>query len=56
MVTNTAYRIIKKAVIVRVKRGEEIETILDSYLKLSEEQREQMIQELIEEGILEGEE
>jgi uncharacterized protein (DUF433 family) len=56
MVTNTAYRIIKKAVIVRVKRGEEIETILDSYPKLSEEQREQMIQELIEEGILEGEE
>ena len=52
MVTATAYKIIKKAVIVRLKRGEDIETILDSYPKLSSAQRTQMVQELTDEGYI----
>ena len=52
MVTNTAYKIIKKAVIVRIKKGENYEEILDSYPKLSNEQRAQMIEELIQEGYI----
>lgn len=56
MVTNTAYRIIKKAVIVRIKKGENYEEVLDSYPKLSDEQRAQMIEELIQEGYIEGDE
>lgn len=56
MVTNTAYKIIKKAVIVRIKKGEEIESILDSYPKLSTGQRAQMIEELVQEGYIEGDE
>ena len=55
MVTNTAYKIIKKAVIVRIKKGEDVTEILDSYPKLSAGQRAQMIQELIEEGYIVGE-
>jgi uncharacterized protein (DUF433 family) len=55
MVTNTAYKIIKKAVIIRLKKGENIEDILDSYPKLSAGQRAQMIEELVQEGyIVEG--
>ena len=57
MVTNTAYRIIKKAVIVRLKKQEEtVEEILDSYPKLSAGQRSQMIEELIQEGYIQGNE
>ena len=52
MVTNTAYKIIKKAVIVRIKKGENYEEILDSYPKLSNEQRTQMIEELAQEGYI----
>lgn len=54
MVTNTAYKIIKKAVIVRLKKGENIVDILDSYPKLSDGQRAQMTEELIAEGYIEG--
>ena len=57
MVTNTAYRIIKKAVIVRLKKQEEtLDEILDSYPKLSPGQRAQMIEELIQEGYIQGNE
>jgi len=55
MVTNIAYKIIKKAAIVRLKKGENIEDILDSYPKLSAGQRAQMIEELIQEGYIIGE-
>ena len=55
MVTNTAYKIIKKATIVRLKKGENIEDILDSYPKLSAGQRAQMTEELIQEGYIIGE-
>lgn len=52
MVTASAYKIIKKAVILRLKRGESIEEILPSYPKLSAAQVEQLIQELIDEGYI----
>jgi hypothetical protein len=53
MVTASAYRIIKKAVILRVKRGEDVVDVLDSYPKLSDAQRAQMLVELEEEGYIE---
>lgn len=57
MVTNAAYKIIKKAVILRVKRGEPAVEVIDSYPKLSDTQRAQMLIELQEEGyITSGEE
>jgi hypothetical protein len=46
MVTRTAYSIIKKAAIIRVKRGEDIETVVNSYPKLSGEQKIQLTNEL----------
>ena len=49
MVSNAAYKIIKKAVILRLGRDENIDDILESYPKLSEEQKIQMKEELIEE-------
>jgi uncharacterized protein (DUF433 family) len=52
MVTKTGYKIIKKAVILRLKIGEDIETILASYPKLSEAQVEQLLQELKDEGYI----
>ncbi len=50
MVTNAAYRIIKKAVILRIKHGEDVIEVIDSYPKLSDVQRAQMLVELKEEG------
>ena len=52
MVTASGYKIIKKAVIVRLKRGEAFEDIIISYPKLSAAQIEQLIQELTEEGYI----
>lgn len=54
MVTPVAYKIIKKAVILRISRGEDVIEILDSYPKLSDTQRAKMLVELAEEGIIEG--
>lgn len=54
MVTAIAYKIIKKAVILRVSRGEDVIKVLDSYPKLSDSQRAKMLIELAEEGIIEG--
>ena len=51
-VSPLVYKTIKKAVIIRVKRGEDVYEVLNSYTKLSKEQRTQMIAELIEEGII----
>lgn len=57
MVTNAAYKIIKKAVILRIKRGEVAVEVIDSYPKLSDVQRAQMLLELEQEGyITSGEE
>lgn len=55
-VSQLVYKTIKKAVIIRVKRGENIHEILNSYSKLSESQKTQMMQELIAEGVVETEE
>ena len=55
MVTPSAYKIIKKAVILRIKRGEDVVDVIDSYPKLSDTQRAQMLLELKEEGYVDGE-
>lgn len=52
MVTNAAYRIIKKAVILRVKRGENAVDVINDYPKLSDTQRAKMLLELEEEGYI----
>lgn len=53
MVTDTVYRVVKRACIIRIERGEDGREAVASYSKLSAEQAEQLIQELIEEGYLE---
>lgn len=55
MVTPSAYKIIKRAVILRINRGEDPIEVIDSYPKLSDTQRAQMLVELQEEGIIAGE-
>ena len=50
MVTNAAYKIIKKAVILRIKHGEDAIDVIDSYPKLSDSHRARMLLELKEEG------
>lgn len=52
MVTPSAYKIIKRAVILRINRGEDPIEVIDSYPKLSDTQRAQMLVELQEEGII----
>lgn len=52
MVTATAYKIIKKAVILRIKHGEDAVEVIDSYPKLSDSQRARMLVELEEEGYI----
>ena len=52
MVTPAAYKIIKKAVILRVKRGEDAVEVINDYPKLSDTQRAQMLLELEEEGYI----
>ena len=52
MVTAMAYKIIKKAVILRVKRGEDAIEVINDYPKLSDTQRAQMLLELEEEGYI----
>lgn len=53
MVSNAAYKIIKKAVILRIKKYEEdVVEVIDSYPKLSDSQRARMLVELEEEGYI----
>lgn len=52
MVSNLTYKTIKKAVIIRIKRGEEVSEVIASYPKLSDKQKAQMLLELVEEGIV----
>ena len=54
MVSKASYKIIKKAVIIRINQGEEVNEVIASYTKLSDTQRAQMLMELIDEGIIEG--
>ena len=53
MVSALTYKTIKKAVIIRLKRGEEFNEIIISYPKLSDKQRAQMFIELVGEGYIE---
>ena len=52
MVSNAAYRIIKKAVILRIQNGEHGNEVIDSYTKLSDEQKAQLLNELATEGYI----
>lgn len=56
MVSALTYKTIKKAVIIRLKRGEEFNDIITSYPKLSDKQKAQMLVELTEEGYISTEE
>lgn len=56
MVSALTYKTIKRAVIIRIKRDEEFNEIIESYPKLSDKQKAQMFIELVEEGYIEGEE
>ena len=56
MVSALTYKTIKKAVIIRLKRGEEFNDIIVSYPKLSDKQKAQMLVELTEEGYISTEE
>jgi uncharacterized protein (DUF433 family) len=56
MVSALTYKTIKKAVIIRLKRGEEFNDIIASYPKLSDKQKAQMLVELTEEGYISTEE
>lgn len=53
-VSSLVYKTIKKAVIIRIKRGEDVYEVLESYPKLSEAQKAKMLEELIEEGYVEA--
>lgn len=53
MVSSLTYKTIKKAVIIRIKRGEEANAVITSYPKLSDKQKAQMLIELQEEGYIE---
>lgn len=52
MVSALIYKTIKKAVIIRVKRGEDANEAITSYSKLSDEQKAQMLSELIKEDVI----
>lgn len=41
-ITAFQLKIVKKAIAIRVKNGEALEDILDSYTKLSDEQKEEI--------------
>lgn len=43
--TGAAYRIVKRAITVRIENGEDIETVVRHYTKLSEEQIQELINE-----------
>lgn len=52
MVSEAAYRIIKRACIIKIERGEDGYVVVASYTKLSAEQQTRLIGELLEEGYL----
>lgn len=56
MVSTAAYRIIKKAIILRIKHGEEVVAVINDYPKLSDKQKAQLLTELADEGYIAGEE
>lgn len=52
MVSAASYRIIKKAVIIRIGQGEDVNEVIASYPKLSDKQKAQLLTELADEGYL----
>ena len=52
MVSKASYKIIKRAVVIRIEQGEEVNEVIASYTKLSDKQRAQMLQELKDEEII----
>lgn len=52
MVSEAALKVIKKACIIKIERGEDGYEVVAQYTKLSEAQAKKMIQELIDEGYL----
>ena len=55
-VSKAQYKVIKKAVIIRVKRGEDVNEAIADYPKLSDVQKADMLIELVDEGIIQPEE
>lgn len=51
-VSENVYRVVKKAVKIRVTRGEDAYEVIASYPKLSDEQSARLTQELIEDGTI----
>lgn len=51
-VSKTQYKIIKKAVIIRVRNGEDVNEVIAEYNKLSDTQKADMLIELIDEGVV----
>lgn len=45
-VSNVAYRVVVRAAKARVAAGESVEDVVRSYTRLSEEQRERLLEEL----------
>lgn len=43
--TGAVYRIVKRAIAVRIEKGEDVETVVRHYTKLSEEQMQELINE-----------
>lgn len=52
MVSNAAYKVIKKACVIRIKRGEDSTGVIDSYTKLSDKQKAQLVVDLQDEGVI----
>lgn len=52
MVSTVAYRIIKRACIIRIENGEDGYEVIASYTKLSDDQQKQLIQELMNDGLI----
>lgn len=51
-VSKTQYKIIKKAVAIRVRNGEDVNDVIAEYNKLSDAQKADMLIELIDEGVV----
>ena len=51
-VSKTQYKIIKKAVTIRVRNGEDVNEVIAEYNKLSDTQKADMLIELIDEGVV----
>lgn len=51
-ISNSAYKIVLRAAQIRISRGEDGYEVVASYSKLSDDQRDQLIKDLIDSGYL----